>query len=139
MANKTIKFISTKMKDLDLCMMSTIGSRNSVNTRPMSNNKDVKYNGESFFFSDSNTRKVKDISKDNSVTLSFIGDKGLFIIVSGKARIIKSRSVMEEHWVPDLEQWFSKGLDTPGLVLIAVKADKIKYWDKYKEGDIDLK
>jgi len=29
-------------------------------------------------------------------------------------------------------------MDTPGIVLIAVKATHIKYWDKYKEGDIEL-
>jgi len=138
MANKKTSFISTKMKTIDICMMSTAGARGSINSRPMSNNRDVTYKGESFFFSHKDTRKVKDIERSSSVTLSYEGEKGLYIIVTGKARIIRSKAAFEEHWVPDLEQWFSKGVDTPGLVLIAVKAQKIHYWNNYKEGDIDL-
>lgn len=139
MANKTLRFISNKMKNLDICMMSTMNSNKELHTRPMSNNKDVKYNGESFFFTMEDTRKVSDIKKHANVTLSFIGEEGLYIIVSGKARIIKSLPMLEEHWVPSLEQWFKDGIDTKGLTLLAVKAEAIKYWDHYKEGEIDIK
>lgn len=138
MEKKTLSFISTKMKDLDICMLSTTGGRGVISTRPMSNNRDVKYNGESFFFSDAKTQKVRDISKNGSVSLSYMGKKGLFIIVKGKARIVKNKEQMEEHWVPSLEQWFKDGIDTKGLVLIAVKAKGIHYWNNYKEGEITL-
>lgn len=138
MEKKNLGFISNKMKDLDICMLSTTGGRGIVSTRPMSNNRDVKYNGESFFFSDEKTQKIRDISKNSSVSLSFTGKKGLFIIVKGKARIIKSKDRMKEHWVPSLEQWFNKGIDTKGLVLVAVKAQNIHYWNNYKEGEINL-
>ena len=138
MEKKKIGFISNKMKELDICMLSTTAGRGIVSTRPMSNNRDVKYNGESFFFTDEKTQKVRDISKNSSVTLSFIGKKGLYIIVKGKARIIKSKDKMEEHWVPSLEQWFRDGLDTKGLVMLAVKAQNIHYWNNYKEGEISL-
>lgn len=134
-----IGFISNKMKDLDICMLSTTSERGIVSTRPMSNNRDVKYNGESFFFSDEMTQKVRDISKNSSVSLSFMGKKGLYIIVKGKARIIKSKAKMEEHWVPSLEQWFKDGIGTKGLVMVAVKAQRIHYWNNYKEGEITLR
>ena len=136
MEKKTLKFISTKMKDLDICMLNTTGARGVISTRPMSNNRDVKYNGESFFFTDADTQKVKDISRNSSVSLSFMGKKGLIIIVKGKARIIKSKSMMEKHWVPSLESWFSDGLETPGLTMVAVKAETIHYWANNKEGEI---
>ena len=45
---------------------------------------------------------------------------------------------MEGHWVPDLEQWFKDGIETKGLVLLAVKAQSIHYWNNYKEGEINL-
>jgi general stress protein 26 len=138
MATQKLILIAKKMKDLDICMMSTNGSRGVVNTRPMSNNRDVKYNGESFFFSSRDTRKVNDIKRSASVSLSFTGSGGSYIIVNGKARLIKDKAIWETHWDKSLDQWFKKGIDTPGLVLIAVKAKHIKYWDKYKEGDIDL-
>ena len=138
MATKKLGTLAKKMKDHDICMMSTNGSRGVVNTRPMSNNRDVKYNGESFFFSYMDTRKVKDIQRSAAVSLSFTGSSGSYIIVNGKARLIKDKTTWEEHWDDSLNQWFKKGVDTPGIVLIAVKASHIKYWDKYKEGDIEL-
>ncbi|MGB8193715.1 MAG: pyridoxamine 5'-phosphate oxidase family protein, partial [Chitinophagaceae bacterium] len=97
---------------------------------------DVTYNGTSFFFSSMDTRKVNDIKRSASVSLSFTGSDGLYIIVTGKASLIKDKAIWEEHWDESLNQWFKKGMDTPRLVLIAVKATHIKYWNKYKEGDI---
>ena len=138
MSTRKLSLIAKKMKDLDICMMSTNGPRGVVNTRPMSNNRDVKYNGESFFFSYTDTRKVKDIKRTASVSLSFTGKSGSYIIVNGKARLIKDKRRWEDHWDDSLNQWFKKGMDTPGIVLIAVKASHIKYWDKYREGDIEL-
>ena len=138
MATNRLATIAKTMKDLDICMMSTNGPRGVVNTRPMSNNRDVKYNGESFFFSSMDTRKVNDIKRSASVSLSFTGSGGSYIIVTGKARLIKDKTMWEKHWDKSLNQWFKQGIDTPGLVLIAVKATHIKYWEKYKEGDIKL-
>ena len=138
MSARKLNQIAKKMKDLDICMMSTNGPRGIVNTRPMSNNRDVTYKGSSYFFSSMDTRKVNDIRRSTSVSLSFTGSGGTYIIVNGKARLIKDKTIWEKHWDKSLDQWFKKGIDTPGLVLIAVKATHIKYWDKYKEGDIEL-
>ena len=138
MATNKLAVIAKTMKDLDICMMSTNGPRGVVNTRPMSNNRDVKYNGESFFFSYTNSRKIKDIMRTASVSLSFTGKSGTYLIVNGKARLIKDKSIWEQHWDNSLNQWFKKGMDTPGIVLIAVKASNIKYWMNYKEGEIKL-
>lgn len=95
MANKTVKFISNKMKAIDICMMSTTGSNRAVHTRPMSNNRDVTYNGESYFFSHIKTRKAQDLKKNSKVTLSFTRKAGVYIIVEGKGRIIKDRERMK--------------------------------------------
>ncbi len=138
MANKKLDFISKKMKELDICMVNTAGSGDSIHSRPMSNNKDVTYEGESFFFSMEDTRKIEDIKTNKNVTLCYEGEKGLNIIVTGKARLLTSKTSFREHWVDSLNQWFEKGIDTEGLILIAVKAEGIHYWENYKEGDIEL-
>lgn len=119
-------------------MMNTLGTGGTINTRPMSNNRDVTYKGESYFFSMADTRKVKDIKKKKAVTLGYEGEKGLYIIVTGTARLLTDKATLQEHWVDSLNQWFKDGVETVGLTLIAVKADHIHYWDNYKEGDIDL-
>lgn len=138
MAEKTLAYISIKMKNIDLCMFTTKSGRGSLSSRPMSNNGDVKYDGNSYFFSFEKSQKVKDITNDAAVSLDFITKDNLFINVTGKAKIIKSKTAMEEHWVPSLNKWFDKGVDTPGVVMIAVKAGRIKYWHKMQQGEIKV-
>lgn len=138
MEPKTLKYISTKMKHIDLCMLTTRNSRGMLSSRPMSNNGDVQYNGNSYFFSFEKSQKIKDLMQDASVNLGFSTKDNMFITVMGKARIIKSKTAMEEHWVPSLNEWFKDGVETPGVVMIAVKARKIKYWHKMQEGEIKL-
>jgi general stress protein 26 len=72
------------------------------------------------------------------VLLNFGGKQGIFLSISGKAKLIRNKKMFEQHWVKDLDQWFQQGVDTPGLVLIQVKGKQIRYWEKGKEGKIDL-
>lgn len=138
MAVKTLPDISKDMSAIDLCMLTTKTSRGMLMARPMSNNGDVEYDGNSYFFSYKKSGTVREIIKDPAVGLNFAGKDGLFIHVSGKARVISSKQVMAGHWVPSLNQWFKEGIDTPGVVMIVVKAGKIKYWQKMDEGTIKL-
>ncbi|CAN5422877.1 hypothetical protein BH20BAC1_BH20BAC1_27180 [soil metagenome] len=79
MAEKTLQFISTKMKNLDICMLTTTSPKGILSARPMSNNGDGKYEGDSYFFSYGGSQKIKDIEKDASVNLSFIASSDLYI------------------------------------------------------------
>lgn len=136
MAQKTLQYISNKMKNIDLCTMTTKSTRGALASRPMSNNGDVRYDGNSYFFTFEGSQKVKDIVKDPAVNLNFEGKDKMYITVTGKARIIRSKAMMEDHWVPSLKQWFKDGIETEGMVMIVVKADKISYWHKMEMGEI---
>lgn len=136
---KSLKELSEKMRKLDICQMTTETSRGYLTSRPMSNNGDVAYDGNSWFFSYEESQKVKDIERNKMVNLSFEGKDDLYISVAGQARIIRSKKMMQEHWLPELEQWFKEGIDTPGIVMIHVKGRRIKYWQGEEEGEIELK
>ena len=75
------------------------------------------------------------ISNDPRVSLalsappSLLGKPGIFVVIDGKATVIKDKSEFEKHWVPDLERWLTEGTETPGLILIKVHAGRIEYWD----------
>jgi general stress protein 26 len=105
----------------------------------MSNNGDVKYDGNSYFFTWENSELVKDLKQNPHVNLSFNGAKKVFISVAGTGKIVKDKAVMEEHWTKDLDKWFDDGIDTMGVVMIQVKAQRIKLWDKEKEQEVKLK
>jgi general stress protein 26 len=138
MATLSLSTITRHMRQLDICMMVTVSKRGPLNSRPMSNNKDVNYKGDSWFFSYSNTQKIKDIDANPNVNLNFEGDKDLFISISGKAKLIRDKAIFEKHWVDSLNQWFPEGVDTKGLVLIQVKGKKLQYWQREKEGKIKI-
>ena len=138
MATKKINEISKLMRKLDICTFTTQSSRGVLNSRPMSNNGDVEYDGNSYFFTYEGSQKIKDIENNPQVSLSFNGPKDLYLAITGKAKIIRSRNKMEDHWLPELKQWFEKGLDTPGIVLLHVKASRMQYWQKAKQGEFEI-
>ncbi len=135
MAVMSLEELSEKMRKIDFCMLSTQQGTGGLTTRPMSNNGDVEYDGDSWFFSYEATRKVEAIRQNPQTSISLsappslLGKPGIFIVINGEASIIKDRAQFEKHWVPDLERWFEDGVDTPGLVLIKVHASRIEYWD----------
>lgn len=143
MGNLSLRDISGAMRDIDICMLTTKTAMGALESRPMSNNRDVDYDGESYFFAHGDCSAAREIGTNPEVNLSYIHKGGLlgkdmYISVTGKAKIIRDRARMERHWVKDLEVWFEDGIDTPNLVMIQVKAERIQYWKDYKEGEINL-
>lgn len=135
MTAMSLEDLSEKMRKIDFCMLTTLEGHDGMSTRPMSNNGDVEYDGDSWFFSFEDTRKVAAIARDSQVSLSLsappslLGKPGIFVVINGQASVIKDKAAFEAHWVEDLERWFENGVDTPGLVLIKVHAARIEYWD----------
>ncbi|NJC34817.1 general stress protein 26 [Sphingomonas jejuensis] len=139
---KTLADVAKAMKDIDFAMLNSKAEDGSIGARPMSNNGDVDYDGDSWFFTTDDTRMVADIGRDPHVGLSFQGKSGMlgmrpfFVAVEGRADIVRDKATFEAHWTPDLERWFKDGVDTPGLVMIHVRAERLHYWDGEDEGEV---
>lgn len=144
MAELKLAEISEKMRDIDFAVLSTRTEGGAVAGRPMSNNRDVDFDGDSYFFTCDDTRTVSDIARDLNVGLTYqsksgmLGMKPFFITVEGRAELIKDKSRFAEHWTKDLDAWFKEGIDTPGLTLIKVAAQRLHYWDGFDGGEIAL-
>lgn len=141
---KTLAELSEKMRDIDFAMLSTKTNGGAIASRPMSNNREVDYDGEAWFFADEATRMVDDIATDPKIGLTYQGSSGVlgmrpfFIAVEGDASVIKDRDLLEEHWTKGLERWWPDGIDTPGLVLIRVTGERLHYWDGEDDGELAL-
>ena len=57
---KTLAEIAEMMRDIDFAMFSTHSTGGTIASRPMSNNRDVDYDGDNWFFSFEDTRLVSD-------------------------------------------------------------------------------
>jgi general stress protein 26 len=136
MPQKTVSDLSQRMREIDVCMLNTHTEGGAIASRPMSNNKDVDYNGQSFYFSYGDARTISDLESNPQVTLSFQGPKRFAIAIEGRAELIRDKAAFREHWTPELDKWFDQGIDTPGIVLIRVKAERIHYWDGTEQGEL---
>ena len=145
MAKLTLQDISEKMRDIDFAMLSTWTEGGAIAARPMSNNRQVEFDGDSYFFTCEDTRTVGDIRRETSVGLSYQGKSGVlgmkpfFITVEGRAELIDDKGRFAQHWTKDLDAWFKEGIDTPGLLLVKVEAKRLHYWDGYDEAEIPLR
>ncbi len=138
MAKNNLSDVALKMRKLDICMLTTQKNNGELSSRPMSNNGDVEYDGNSYFFTFEESHAVKDITENPQVSLNFEGDKDLYIALSGKAKLITDKEKLKEHWLDELKQWFPQGTDTPGITMIHVKANRIKYWQNEDEGEVKI-
>jgi len=142
---KTLSDISEAMRDIDFCVLASRAADGAIAGRPMSNNREVEYEGTSWFFTLDDTQMVKDLAREPSVGLSYqgkagllglVGAPGIFIHVEGHARVIRDKLLFARHWRDELGRWFKQGIDTAGLALIEVEAKRIHYWDGEENGEV---
>lgn len=143
MSKMTIEDIAEKMRGIDIAILSTKSDGGQIASRPMSNNGDVEYDGDSYYFTREETRTVTDIKRDPNVSLAFSGKTGLlggpsdfYVAIEGQAQLIRDKKEFEQHWKSGLDAWFEQGVDTPGLVMIKVHAERINYWNGMDEGEL---
>lgn len=143
-AEMSLSDLADKMAHIDIAILTTRMANGALAGRPMSNNGDVKYTGESYFFTYEETHTVEDIERDPNVGLAYQGSAKLFqsskffVFVEGKASLVRDKASYKDHWNADLDKWFENGIDSPNIVMIKVKAEQIKFWDGMKNGSVRL-
>ena len=144
MSKLSLNDISEKMREIDFAILATKTQGGAIAARPMSNNRQVEYDGDNYFFTLQDTGTVSDITSNSNVSLSFQGKSGalglkpFFITIEGSAQLIREKSEFAQRWTSDLDEWFNDGVETPGLVLIKVHAKRVHYWNGYDEGEVAL-
>ncbi len=144
MTDYTLPELSRKMGEIDFAMLFTRSEGGELAGRPMSNNGEVEFDGDAYFFAYDTSRTARDIAKDSKVALSYqgsgvlLGKPPIFIAIEADASLIRDKAAFARRWSKGLDRWFPQGVDTPGLVMIKVGATRLHYWDGAKEGDIDV-
>ena len=143
-AKQHLEHIAQAMKNIDFVMLNTHTANGQIGARPMSNNRQVDFDGDSYYFTWEDCRMVDDIKANPKVGLSLQGAPspkgapGIFISVEGKAAIIHDKQEFKKHWVDELSRWFENGVDTEGMVMLHVQSTRAAYWDGDEEGDFDI-
>ena len=132
--------VAQLLKKLDICMLTTRAADGALHGRPMSNNGDVEYDGDSWFFAFRDSRKVREIDADPRTELAFIDTpNGTWVNVEGTASVIRDDPERKRKlWQDDLKRWFADGPDDPNVVLIKLSARHIDAWSGEDEYSLDL-
>jgi len=138
MSEKSLADVAKAMRHIDIAILSTVAADGAIVGRPMSNNKDVDFDGNSYYFTSEDTDMVKELEANPQVGLGLQGHHHTYISVSGKAELIRDKAAFAAHWNSDLDKWFDDGIDTAGVVMIRVKAKKVEYWDGRDSGEVKL-
>ncbi len=126
-----------RMRELDICMLSTTGPE-GVSTRPMSNNAQVEYDGDTWFFAPRDSKAVREIRAQPSVGLGYIAsERATWIAIEARAEIVDDEAQKRQRWFDDLDRWFTDGPDDPDVVLIRASAIRIRAWSP--DGDLDVR
>jgi general stress protein 26 len=140
---KNLADIADEMAGIDIAILSTHTENGEIANRPMGNNGDVSYDGTSYYFTYEQARAVADIQRNPKVALGFSSEGGIFsggiyVAVEGTTELIRDKATFQQHWTSDLDNWFENCVNTPGIVLIMVKAKRATYWKGREEGEVEL-
>jgi general stress protein 26 len=125
------------IRAVDICMLTTVGDDGSLHSRPMSNNRDVEFDGNLWFFTYGSSLKADEVGKVPQVCASFAdNDSHCYVSLTGSATIVRDRAKLAELWKPVYKAWFPGGLDTPDIALLHVEAERGEYWDGSQGGFI---
>src|SRR5262245_11578629 len=99
MSQQSLTDLAAKMRGIDIAILSTKTETGQIASRPMSNNGDVEYDGDSYYFTYEQARTVREIERDPEVSLAFSappgllgGSSGLYVAVEGNARLIRDKA-----------------------------------------------
>ena len=118
------------IKGIDIGMLTTVDEDGSLRSRPMSVNGEVEFDGDLWFFTYGNSHKVLEVQRAPQVNVSFASPSDQrYVSLSGTARLVRDKKIIEELWKPELKAWFPKGTDEPDIALLKVEVKKAEYWD----------
>lgn len=115
------------LKDFDTVMLVTSTIDGQLRSRPMSVAA-WRDDGMLYFATSIDSAKVEEIARQPRVGVVAQG-RNQYVSISGTARLIRERTLIENLWQEDWRVWFPQGKDDPALTIIAVDPSEAEYWD----------
>jgi len=127
--SEEIQKLGELIKDINIAMLTTALPDGSLRSRPMAT-QGGDFDGTLWFFTGIETGKVHEIQDDQHVNLAY-SEPGAqkYVSVSGKARIVRDQSKIDELWSTPLKAWFPGGKDDPNIAILKIEVDSAEYWD----------
>jgi len=111
----------------DTAMLVTHLQDGQLRSRPLAI-AEKGQDGSLYFAISVDSAKVHEIEEDSHVNLS-MQDKRRFVSVTGRARVVEDRAMVERLWSEAWKIWFPRGKDDPSLRILVVDPSEAAYWD----------
>jgi general stress protein 26 len=115
------------MKEFDTAMLVTRTADGHLHARPLAI-AERRDQGLLYFATAAESQKVREIELDDHVNVT-MQDKRRFVSVTGTARLVNDRRLVDQLWSETWKVWFPKGKDDPSLRILIVDASEASYWD----------
>ena len=126
---KEIEKLRELLSTSKVCMLSTYNTKEGIHTRPMSYHQ-IDDDGVIWFFTNEYSPKMKEISFNNQINISFINEgKNNYVTLKASASLVTDKVKMEALFNPIIKAWFPRGLDDPKLALLKADVTSAEYWD----------
>src|SRR3954471_14420634 len=102
--------VAELIKDIKTAMFTTIDDDGHLVSRPMAVQQ-VEFDGDLWFASDEDSRKVDQIRHGTTVNVAFSSGSS-WVSVAGNAEIVRDPAKAKELWNAGLEAWFPDGPET---------------------------
>ena len=115
--------------EFDTAMLVTHGP-DGLRSRPLAiAKKEHDPEDQAVYFSTAiDSGKVADLQSDAEVNVS-MQEKRRFVSLTGTARVVRERALIDRLWAEDWKIWFPKGKDDPALGILVVEPREASYWD----------
>lgn len=115
------------LSDFDHGMLVTRSPTGGLHSRPMALARSDG-DGTVYFSTSIDSGKVDEIRHDPEVNVAF-QDGGKYLSLTGRARVVDDRRLVDELWQPGWKIWFPEGKEDPELRILVVDARRGEYWD----------
>jgi general stress protein 26 len=114
--------------DFDTAMLVTRTDDGKLRSRPLTIVHNEHDNERLYFSTAIDSPKVRELETDPSVNVC-MQDKRRFVSLTGGARLVKDRALIDKLWSEAWRIWFPKGKEDPSLRILIVEPSEAAYWD----------
>ncbi len=114
------------VNDIDTAMLITRAG-GALHARPMSV-AELKPDADAYFATSLDSPKVAEIEADPYAMITF-QDGSKYAVITGEARVVRDRALIEKLWSEAWRVWFPQGKDDPSLCLLKLEAREGEFWD----------
>jgi general stress protein 26 len=119
--------LSELVSKFDTAMLVTRTDSGGMRARPLSI-ADSGEDGVLYFSTAIDSPKVAELDDDSHVAV-VMQDGKRYVSISGVARIVRDRALIDRLWSASWKIWFPEGKEDPSLCLLRVEPIEAAYWD----------